>query len=58
MNPIPSDVELDLALAKLKVDERKIDEQRREGRGYELMKTLKRIELESQLAQARLAELP
>jgi hypothetical protein len=58
MNPIPSDVELDLALAKLKVDERKIDEQRREGRGYDLMKTLKRIELESQLAQARLAELP
>jgi hypothetical protein len=58
MNPIPSDVELDHALAKLKVDERKIDEQRREGRGYDLMKTLKRIELESQLAQARLAELP
>jgi hypothetical protein len=58
MNPIPSDVELDQALAKLKVDERKIDEQRREGRGYDLMKTLKRIEMESQLAQARLAELP
>jgi hypothetical protein len=58
VNPIPSDVELDQALAKLKVDERKIDEQRREGRGYDLMKTLKRIELESQLAQARLAELP
>jgi hypothetical protein len=58
MNPIPSDVELDQALAKLKVDERKIDEQRREGRGYELMKTLKRIELACRLAQARLAELP
>jgi hypothetical protein len=57
MNPIPSDVELDLALAKLKVDERKIDEQRREGRGYELMQALKRIELAAQLAQERLAEL-
>ena len=58
MNPIPSDVELDLALAKLKVDERTIDEQRREGRGYDLLKTLKRIELAAQLAQKRLAELP
>ena len=58
MNPIPTDMELDRALAKMHLDDRKVDELRREGKGYELMKALKRVELASQLAQARLAELP
>lgn len=58
MNPIPSDPELDRAMLKMHLDDRKIDELRREGRGYQLMQALKRIELASQLAQARLAELP
>ena len=58
MNPIPSDPELDSALVKLRLDSRRMDELRREGRGYQLMQALKRIELASQLAQARLSELP
>ena len=58
MNPIPSDPELDSALVKLRLDSRRMDELRREGRGYQLMQALKRVELASQLAQARLSELP
>jgi hypothetical protein len=58
MNPIPSDVELDSALVKMHLDDRKVDELRREGKCYQLMQALKRIEIASQLAQARLAELP
>lgn len=58
MNPIPTDMELDRALAKMHLDTRKVNELRRDGKGYQLMQALKRIELASQLAQARLAELP
>jgi hypothetical protein len=57
MNQI-ADPELNKRIVKVQFEARKLNELEREGKGFELMKTLKVIELGVQLAQARLAELP
>jgi hypothetical protein len=58
MSPIATDKELGELCAKAQFEARKISQQIRDGMGYDLMKTLHRIELSVQLAQQRLAELP
>jgi hypothetical protein len=58
MSPIATDKELGEFCAKAQFEARKISELVREGKWYDLMKTLSRIEISVQLAQQRLAELP
>jgi hypothetical protein len=58
MSPIATDKELGELCSKAQFEARKISQQLRDGMGYDLMKTLSRIEISVQLAQQRLAELP
>ena len=52
-----NDYELTDCIVKLQQDARGLNYLEREGQGYELMKALHRIEIASQLAQQRLAEI-
>lgn len=57
MSPISADAELSEYTLIVYSNARKINELAREGKGFELMKALQRIEIASQLAQKRLTEL-
>ena len=58
MSPISTDAELSYYTSRTQSEARKINELERDGKGYELMKTLQRIEIAVQMAQKRLVELP
>ena len=52
-----NDYELTDYILKLQQDARALNYLEREGQGYELMKSLHRMEVAAQLAQRRLAEI-